>query len=241
MKRQFKSTSNWLALLLLPALLFSSCDEGSYTADCPASDQRSFSVSGFTKVDAGENFRLLIQPGESFSVSAEGCSRELNELELDVRGQELEIRYNRHRNNRRRVDITITMPQLDGFDISGAARANVLRFGAHDEFSASVSGAAEASFTGDVERLDVNLSGTAELELKGTADGMDAQLSGNARLKAYDMPAREVSIDASGASKAWVRASESLRVDASGSADIFYKGNPSTDIRLSGASKVVRE
>ena len=233
---------NWAAVLLLPALLFSSCDESGYSSsNCPASEQRSFSVSGFTKVDAGENFRLLIQPGETFSLTAEGCTRDLDDLDLDVSGGELEIRYNRNRNNRRRVDIAITMPALDGFNISGAAEADVRRFGAHDEFYATVSGAAEASFSGDIERLDVNLSGTAKLELTGTANNMEVQLSGNPRLEAYSLPARVVDIGASGASKAWVRVSDHLKVDASGSCHIYYKGDPSTDIRLSGASKVLHE
>lgn len=242
MKDQTRKMMNWAALLLLPALLFSSCDEAGYSSsDCPASERRSFSVSDFTRVDAGENFRLLILPGEDFSMTAEGCSRDLDELELDVRNGELEIRYNRNRNNRRRVDITITMPELDGFHISGAADAAIQRFGAHQEFRATVSGAAEASFSGDVENLDVNLSGTAKLELKGTAGNMDVQLSGNPRLEAYDLPARAVDIEASGTSKAWIRVSENLSVDASGACRIYYKGSPSTDFRLSGTSKVVHE
>ena len=242
MKDQVRKMMNWTAVLLLPALLFSSCDEAGYSSsDCPASEQRTFSVSGFTRVDAGENFRLQIQPGETFSLAAEGCTRELDELELDVHNGELEIRYNRNRNNRRRVDITITMPALDGFNISGAAEAQVLRFGAHDEFHATVSGAAEASFSGDMGQLAVDLSGTAKLKLNGTADNLEAQLSGNPRLEAYGLPAKVVAIEASGAGKAWVLVSESLRVDASGSCHIYYKGSPSTDIQLSGASEVVHE
>ena len=242
MKDQVRKLMNCAALFLLPALLFSSCDETTYSSsDCPASERRSFSVSGFSRVDAGENFRLQIQPGESFSFTAEGCVRDLDELELDVHNGELEIRYGRNRNNRRRVDITITMPELDGFNISGAAQANVQRFGVHDEFRATVSGAAEVSFNGDMERLDVNLSGIAKLKLSGFADNMEVELSGNPRLEAYNLPARVVDIDASGTSKAWIRVSESLRVDASGACHIYYKGGPSTDIRLSGTSKVVQE
>ncbi len=242
MKIQAKKMINWAALLLLPALLFSSCDETGYSSsDCPASERRSFSVSGFTRVDAGENFRLLIQPGEAFSFTAEGCTRDLDDLDLDVRNGELEIRYNRYRNNRRRVDITITMPELDGFNISGAADANVLPFGAHQEFRADVSGAAEVSFSCEAENLKINLSGAAELKLTGAAENMEVQLSGNPRLKAYTLPARAASIEASGTSKAWILASENLTVDASGACRIYYKGSPSTDIRLSGASKVIHE
>ncbi|MCB0559002.1 MAG: DUF2807 domain-containing protein [Lewinellaceae bacterium] len=242
MKDQVRKMMNWAAILLLPALLFSSCEDASYSSSsCPASEQRSFNVSGFTRVDAGENFRLQIQPGETFSLTAEGCTRDLDELELDLHNGELEIRYDRNRNNRRQVDITITMPALDGFNISGVAEANVLRFGAHDDFHATVSGAAEASFSGDMEQLTVNLSGTAKLKLNGTTDNLEVQLSGNPRLEAYNLPAKVADIEASGAAKAWVLASESLRVDASGNCRIYYKGNPSTDIRLSGASEVVHE
>ena len=239
MKTHLKNTLNGMALMLLTVVTFSSCD--SNQQECPAPDVRTFNQAGFTKVDAGENFKLTLRQSDVFSIRAEGCTDHLDDLVVERKGDELVIRYRNWDQHRNLVELDITMPELEGFTFSGAAKANVLSFDETPFISAELSGAAEATFSGFMEQIDIELSGASELDLGGAADKMVAKLSGSSRLRAYDCAAKIADLDASGGSKAWVLVEESLEANATGGSHIYYKGNPATEIHQSGGGKVERQ
>lgn len=239
MKTHLKNTLNGIALMLLSILTFSSCDTNQ--RECPASEVRTFSLSGFNQVDAGENFRITLRQGDEFSIRAEGCTNDLEDLKMEIEGNELAISYRKWYKNRKRMDLDITMPELKGFSFSGAAKATVLSFDETPFIKADLSGAAEATFTGFMEQVDIELSGASDFDLGGAANKMVANLSGSSRLRAYDCAAKIAEVDASGGSKAWVFVEENLKANATGGSNIYYKGNPTTDIQQSGGGKVERQ
>lgn len=239
MKTQLKNALNLMALLLLATTTLSSCDSD---RECPAPEVRTFDISGFTQVDAGENFRITLRQGNSFSVRAEGCSDDLDDLVMEVEGDELDIRYRKWYKNRNLVEIEIEMPELTGFSFSGAAKATVLPFDETPFIEVGLSGAAKATFSGQMEQASIDMSGASEFELGGSAGKLFAELSGSSRLRAYDCQVQTADVEASGGSKAWLAVEESLSADVSGGSRVYYKGNPANiDINESGGGKVVRE
>lgn len=239
MKTQLKKTLNPMAFMLLAALTYTSCD--SQQRVCPGSETRAYNESGFTRVDAGENFKVTIRQDDAFSIQAEGCTNDLDDLVFDVDGDELTIRYRRWDKNRHLVELDIAMPQLKGFSFSGAAKATVMSFDDTPFIDAELSGASEATFNGQMEQIDIEMSGAADFELGGTAAKLDANISGSSRLRAYPCQVQAADIDASGGSKAWITVDDFLKADISGGSRIYYRGNPGTDIHESGGGKAVRE
>ncbi len=76
------------------------------------------------------------------------------------------------------------------------------------------------------DKLDVNIKGASKLEMKGSCDTFKAQSLGASDIIANELIAKNVEINASGASHARVYASENLVAYAAGASDIECSGNP---------------
>jgi hypothetical protein len=177
-------------------------------------------VTGFKKIDAGGAFQLEIVAGKEFSVEIEADDNVLPLIKTEVRGDTLHIeRENKISFNTNRLVAKISLPELNGLNVSGASRARISGVVADD--------------------LKLEASGASRIEISGVAEEVDADLSGASRLEAGNLQVERAEVDASGASTANVFVSESIKAEASGASSISYAGNPkSVDKNASGASSV---
>jgi carbon monoxide dehydrogenase subunit G len=209
-----------------------------------AQNTRTFSVSGFNKLSLGNAFKIDVKQGSNFSVRAEGRAEDLDDLESAVSGGVFKLRYkgNGWNKNRRTVTVMITMPNLQGVEFSGASSVQVGRFSGVRNMDIEVSGASKVNMELAAQKVSMELSGASSLTLSGSCDVLNGEVSGASSFRGKDFPAREVSIDASGASSAAVTASNAIHAEASGASSIRYSGN-AKDIHssTSGASSVKRQ
>ena len=209
-----------------------------------AQQTRTFSVSGFNKLSLGSAFKIDVKQGSNYSVTAEGRSEDLDDLESNVSGGEFKLRYkgNGWNRNRKTVNVSITMPNLQGVDFSGASTVNVGKFSGVKNMEIEVSGASRVNMELVAQKVSMDLSGASSLTLLGKCDILNGEVSGASSFKGKDFPTREVSIDASGASSAAVVASAVIHAEASGASSVRYSGDVK-DIHssTSGASSVKRQ
>jgi hypothetical protein len=232
---------NWVLLFGL-ALLFVSCDKEKQ--ECPGSSEKTFAITGFTKVKAGDAHQVTITKGNEFSIKANGCTSDLNDLELTSDANHiLDIKYKNHKQNRYRVDFTITMPQLIALSLSGAAKGTISGFGGQNTVIRTVlSDASECNVSGTGINAAIDLSGASKLILSGNTESLYGNISGASRLEAYGVAATEVDISVSGSSKAYVRPLQVFFAAATGSSLIYYKGNPATKhFETSDNGKIIQE
>jgi hypothetical protein len=225
------------ALTLMAGLMFS------FTR--PTQEVRTFNVSGFDKVALGSAFTINVQQGSQFSVKASGRDEDLEDLEANVSGGTLKVRYKNTKwgwnNNRKQVRIDIVMPQLRDMDFSGACTATVKGFRNQGDINVNISGASTATIDLDADRVNVDFSGASSIHLNGRASRMEGEVSGATTLKAYDLKTKQVTLDISGASNASVSATDKVDVDASGASSVRYRGGASVSSNTSGASSVRRD
>jgi hypothetical protein len=231
-----------LVLLLALTLLLASCDKEKQ--ECPGSSEKTFAITGFTKVNAGDAHHVTISKGNEFSIRANGCTSDLNDLQLTLdANQILNIKYKNHKQNRYRIDFTITMPQLIAVGLSGAAKGTVSGFGGQNTVIRTIlSGASECTVAGTGINASLDISGASKLVISGTTESLYGSVSGASQLEAYNVNATEVDIDVSGSSKAYVRPLEIFFAAASGNSRIYYKGNPVTKhFETSGNGQIIQE
>jgi len=210
----------------------------------PMEEVRTFNVSGFDKVDMGSAFTINIVQGSQFSVKATGRDEDLDDLEANVTGNTLKIRYKNTKwgwNNRKQVRIDVTMPQLRGMDFSGACTATVRGFRNQGNVRLEISGASTTNIDLDADQLAVDFSGASTVNLNGKATRMEGEVSGATTVKAYNLQTRQVVLDVSGASGVSVSATEKVNVQASGASSVRYRGGASVSSNTSGASSVRRD
>ena len=231
MKKLFLSGISGLMLVMVSLTAF-------------AQESRSFSVSGFSKLEMGSAFKVDVKQGNKYSVTTTGRSEDLKDLEANVSGGTLKLGY-KDKNwgkNRKTVIVSITMPALQGVDFSGASKVNVERFSGVKTMDIEVSGASQVTMDLAATRVSMDLSGASQLLLTGQCDVLNGEVSGASSFKGKDFPAKEVNIDASGASSASVAASNSIHAEASGASSIRYSGSAQNiHSSSSGASSVKRQ
>jgi hypothetical protein len=187
---------------------------------------RTYNVSGFTKLSLGNAFKIDVKKGSSYRVIVSGKAEDLDDLEYGVSKTTLRIGYknNGWRKSRENIRVSITMPSLDGVDFSGACTAKVGGFEGGFGMNIDVSGASRVEMSFSAEKVDLDLSGASRLTIIGKAVSLQGEISGASEFNGKQFPVQEANLEASGASNASVVANSSLRADASGASRISYTG-----------------
>jgi len=198
-------------------------------------------LDGFSTIGFGIAGNLYIEIGPKFSVILEGDKDDLEDVVTEVIGDRLQIKHERWRFNlRERVDIYITMPELEGLGVSGSGKAEVLDDIRTNDLDLSVSGSGNI-ITADliVENLDCNISGSGNIRLGGgNAKDAEVSISGSGNFDGDEMKAETMEVNVSGSGNCHCHATGSLEARVSGSGHITYSGDPRIDARVSGSGRV---
>ena len=191
-----------------------------------------------------KRLEVHVHKGNVYAVSVTGKESDIDELEVNSSAGKLEISYEEKwkwswNNNRSKMVINITLPRLSAGDFSGACKVDLQGFTNEEEMSLVFSGASKGLIEGlHADKLKIELSGASDCKITGHTDYLKVEASGASHLKALDFFARNVDVDASGASSAQVHVQKSLKVDASGASHVKYKGSPVIIKDLSGAASL---
>ncbi len=238
-----KTKSVVIGLIFICGLL-TSCDHESIRAK-GAVTVNDVQLSGYTGLEVSHAFEAYVK----FSDSEEKIEIEANDnlhekIVVKKEGNNLIVRLKKNTNVRGNatLKVYITTKNIDYYDISGASSLLL-----EDELNAQkaeirMSGA--STFSGEiyVNELDLDSSGASDISLFGNADILDASLSGSSKIGSYDLITKELFIDLSGASDAYLTVTESIDIKASGASSLKYKGDAVIDYKdLSGASEIIKK
>lgn len=180
--------------------------------------------------------------GESYKVSVTVDDNLVEYLDVRVDGDTLRIGMKPRvsfgfRNVTQRAEIT--MPEIEGIQLSGATQGDVSGFTGEKMLVIDVSGASRlrGGITAGDTRMQV--SGASTVEIEGGAADLDVEASGASSVRLDDFTAQDAWVEASGASNITVNATGRVTGSASGALTVHYIGNPeSVRVDSSGASNV---
>lgn len=176
-------------------------------------------VSDFKAVEVGGVFKVEITAQKDFDVQIEADDNLLQYIETEINGETLEISTSKRISTRNPIIVKIGAPDIENMEVSGASSVVL------------------GNLNNDSLRID--LSGASNVKVEGITKNLTIDLSGASRINAENLQAENVSVDASGASKADVFASNKLKADLSGASKVAYSGSPKDLIKkTSGASKI---
>lgn len=243
---KFKSL-NYLSLAFFAGVfMLVACSFSSENRDTIQDDDRisrTFNYKDFERLSLGSAFEINVTKG-NYSVKVEGRKQDLEDLEADVAGDKLRIRYKDSHSwgrNRKRVTVTISMPTLKGLDLSGATTSKISGFNDLGTLDLDISGASKSDIQIKAQKIIMDASGASTINLTGSANRIEGEVSGATSLRAYDFPVKDAFLDVSGASSIKVSVSGKLEVEASGASSVRYRGTASVRSSTSGASSVKSE
>lgn len=190
--------------------------------------EKKFEVNGFDKVEVGGAFVVTIRKGNSFEVIADTDDQnDLDDIDFEVRNNTLEIGHKDKFSFSRRhetIRINITMPSLEGLNISGASTLKVLGFkDKNRDLDIELTGASKAAIDVEVRKIEFDASGASKADLRGSAEKVNMDISGACHINAKRMEINQA------------------RADASGASHISFGKVKDFDSNTSGASKISRE
>jgi len=203
-----------------------------------------YEVEAFNKINISGPYRVNIVKGEEFRVVLNGSSSYIENSDVTVQDDELIINYedeesDLHRYNRR-VDVRIICPSIEELHLLEATTGSINGF-EEDELYIKLDGASDMEIDVDVYAIDIKLSGAAQLSLTGKGKEVNIIMSTASYLNSYSYKAENVTIKASGASKARVYATDNLSIDASLVSEVKYRGGAKVSKTKSSKFSNVRE
>jgi hypothetical protein len=201
-----------------------------------------YDFSDFTRVSIGSAFESEVTQGDGYAVTLTVDDNIVEHLDVRVDGDTLHIGLKPlvslgFRNTTLRAQIT--MPDIEGLDLSGATRTDLSGFSNTKPVDVEVSGASQ--LRGDITTGEMRMraSGASTVEIDGSTGPLDVEASGASTVRLDNFTSTDTEVRASGASNVTVNASGRLTGDASGASTVQYMGDP-TSVRVdtSGASNV---
>lgn len=214
------------ALALISVVSLSGCmDFGPRVTDSGKKATKAVAVGSgkelgaFTKVSSKGALDVEIRQGPQSDVVIEGDENIVKIVNLKVVGDTLEIDTKGNYTTSTRLVVKITMPKLDGLDLSGSG-------------SATASGVKSDS-------LDLDVSGSGSVKVNGTVKRLAADVAGSGEIDASAVETEEAVVDISGSGRIKVFATKNLNVDIAGSGEVSYKGSPNLKKDITGSGKVL--
>ncbi|MEL6559792.1 MAG: PspC domain-containing protein [Bacteroidota bacterium] len=205
-----------------------------------------YDLKNFTSIEANGLFEIEIQQGNSYSVTIKGPDRSIRKSDIYTSGSSLILDYNKGKTwfsrykKSDKIGAVITVPQLDGIDLSGASKVYLRSFKANN-MTIDLSGASYLEGELDVTDVVVDLSGASSVTLRGKALDLKADLGGASSLTADKLITDTVDIDTEGASKARVYGNVDMDLEASGASRIYYSGPGNVSKYRGGGSRIRKQ
>jgi hypothetical protein len=184
------------------------------------------SVSEFTSIDVGGAFSVFVTQGDKQEVIVETKAKMQEKISTKVNDGVLYITKKTTLVRPKKLNVYITITELDNIQVSGAASFESTSVIKSDKLEVTASGASDLKLKLEIDKLASEISGAANVEYLGKANFHELEISGAANLDATNFETLVTHAEASGAANANVNAIKELDVSSSGISNIDFENTP---------------
>ena len=219
-----------------------------FVASAVAQTTQTRTLSAFTQISLKIGANIHLRQGDTQLVEVKGEEATLRKLVTEINGRTLVVKYPSdtwfNKWNPGKVDLYITMPQIDELLILGSG--SII---ADEKIDSRILNLI-ISGSGDIKISELNsskvsaaISGSGNIQLSGKipAAELKAVVSGSGNVKAIDFPANDVNVKIGGSGNCMVNAVKNLVARLAGSGNIIYRGQPLVDTAILGTGIVKKE
>lgn len=198
-------------------------------------------VPAFKSVSLSISADVLISQGSQQKVEIEADKNVIDIIETDVRGDDLVIKTEDFFwHNIGKVMIYITVPELDGLQVSGSGDIVAQTPIVTEEIQLNISGSGSIQIE-ELESQDVNatITGSGDIRLAGniTASNLKTVITGSGDFRAENFAVRNAKVNITGSGTARIYVTNELETNITGSGDVHYLGNPLIDANSTGSGR----
>jgi hypothetical protein len=202
-----------------------------------------YPVEGFDTVEIDYPSEVLIQQGQTESLTIEADDNLLPQLNTEVQNGNLVIRNTESEwrdrvNPSEAVKISITVKDLSELQFSAAGKLNVEGVDAGD-LNVNISGVTEVTIEDlNADHLNYQISGVGSTTADGEVQSLNLEMSGFGDFNGDDLAVQQADVQISGAGTATLWVTDELDAEISGAGSLNYYGNPVVQRQISGAGTV---
>ncbi len=258
-----KTSPVWTLAVLAAALAFSGCTMYPPITGSGVLVEGKADFQGFSVLKAEHAFQVTVVADEAWSVTVTVDDNILEYLRLEAEGNALRIGLDPwHSYRDATLKALVTMPQLEGVELSGASSLTVVggdAFPRLRRFQADVGGASSLlmpAVAADTLELELSgasaaslglrsgaarfaVSGASHLAAGGGAGAVAAEVSGASEADLKALFGGDGDLRISGASRVWVNLSGLVDAEVSGGSTLYYRGGLSWGrLEITGSSQL---
>jgi hypothetical protein len=248
-----------LILILVSGTLLAGCAKVEFSTDSGPITIKEYNFTDFTDIEIGHAFELEVTPSDTYKVTITAGKNALDYIDVTKAGNTLKIDMDKWLFNWHSTPkATITMPDLQGLNLSGASKGTARGFKSSHDFKLSLSGASDldidmevGNFVSEISGASkvaghlkassstIELSGASEVKLTGSGGNIIVEGSGASQVELTDFTVNDADIELSGAGHASLDINGKMDVSLSGASSLRYGGNPTLGrLDVSGASSI---
>lgn len=217
-------------------------------------------VQNFTGIELDAPIRVTITQGDELALIAEGHQNIIDRLRTQVKNDRLDISLENGNYRDFKLELFITVPDLNYLSVDGAGKFKVGAFEAK-EMRCYIDGAGKLDFESTLvleqdlrididgaadtyiqdltaENVLVNVDGKGDITLRGTTDVFEVRIDGLGDVEAFALESKEVKIRVDGLGKTEVTAVDELDVNIDGIGNVYYKGEPTIYKEIDGIGRL---
>ncbi|NLE08970.1 MAG: DUF2807 domain-containing protein [Dehalococcoidales bacterium] len=194
-----------------------------------------YEFTGFSFIEAERGFRLTVEESPSFSVSIT-CDDNVQQY-LDIKQSDDTLYLGFKKNGTATLRATITMPALEGLNLSQGSSAEISGFSSSDDFSVTMTEGSILSGTIIAGDIGFGLSGGSSVTLTGSGRNLVARSSDGSKLMLEQFMINDADINIDGGGQAILTISGKLDTTLTGGSSLHYIGEPVMgEVNVSGGS-----
>jgi len=218
------------------------------------------SVSDFEEITHTGSFNVYVKQDSIFDLEVEADENLLPYIETYVRGDELIIEPEDHKNlvSDNPINVFVRLPVLEKIKLTGSGSIETDYFNCNENNlyikltgSGKIHFDADADFTditntgsGDVEgklytdQVNIEITGSGEVELEGEAGESDYLITGSGDIRTFGIKHNNNTSRITGSGNIFLNVDNELDVEITGSGNLFYKGTPDIKKQITGTGNI---
>ena len=198
---------------------------------------KSYEFSGFTMIEAENGFTFTVKQSQSYKIEITTDDNVLNYLDIALKGNTLKIGLSGGNVRPTALRAEISMPGLEGINLSGGARAAISGFNSNESFSVTLTGG--SVLTGDIVSGDVGIgiSSGSMVTLTGSGRDLLARSSNGSEITLEEFPVNNADINIDDGGRSFININGKLDTVLTGGSELYYTGDPEMgNVNVSGGS-----
>lgn len=199
-------------------------------------------TSDYDGIRVGGSFNVVLVEGKEGAISIEGEENIIPYIETEVKGNTLQIQYQKNVNISTTKRLTVTVAYKDIEKVSLGGSGNITNEGTikANDFSASLGGSGNITLNIDAVEVSTNIGGSGNIKLAGTSNELNCSIAGSGSIKAYELPTNTLIANVSGSGSIRATVKTKIKAKVVGSGSIYYKGIPEyIDLKSTGSGDII--